>query len=122
MCRDEISRAHSALVGAAIRLAECMGFHRDPSEYGHPPVETHVRRLIWYQLCFLDIRTSEVQGPRVYIRREDYSTKFPLNLDDQDFSNAKTNNADRWTDMTFSRIRFECQEMLRICFVDRIRL
>lgn len=122
MCRDEMSRAHSVLVGTAIRLAESMGFHRDPSEYGHPPVETHVRRLIWYQLCFLDLRTSEVQGPRVYIRREDYSTKFPLNLDDEDFSTGKTDDAAQFTDMTYTRIRLECQEMLRICFIDRLRL
>lgn len=37
MCLDEVSRAHSALVGMAIRLAECMGLHRDPAEYGSFP-------------------------------------------------------------------------------------
>lgn len=122
MCRGEISRSHSALVGLAIRLAECMSFHRDPSEYGHGPVETHVRRLIWYQLCFMDLRTSEVQGPRACIRREDYSTKFPLNLNDEDFSSGRLNDINRWTDMTFSRIRFECQEITRVCLADRLRL
>ncbi|KAL1970102.1 hypothetical protein VTN77DRAFT_6507 [Rasamsonia byssochlamydoides] len=122
MCRDAISRAHSALVGAAIRLAECMGLHRDPTEYNHPPVETHVRRLIWYQLCFLDLRTAEVQGPRACIRREDFSTQFPLNLDDADLVTGKSSDAQEWTDMTFSRIRFECQEMIRVVFVDRLRL
>ncbi|GAD93610.1 hypothetical protein MGYG_02110 [Paecilomyces variotii No. 5] len=122
MCRGEISRSHSALVGLGIRLAECMSFHRDPSEYGHGPVETHVRRLIWYQLCFMDIRTSEVQGPRACIRREDYSTKFPLNLDDEDLSSGRLDDVNRWTDMTFSRIRFECQEITRVCLADRLRL
>lgn len=29
LIRAEVSRAHSALVGTAIRLAECMGLHRD---------------------------------------------------------------------------------------------
>ncbi|PGH04644.1 hypothetical protein AJ80_08478, partial [Polytolypa hystricis UAMH7299] len=61
MCRQEISRAHSTLVGTAIRLAECMGFHRDPEEYGLGAIETHVRRMIWYQICYLDLRTSEMQ-------------------------------------------------------------
>jgi hypothetical protein len=38
----EISRAHSALVGMAIRLAECMGYHRDPAEYDFSPVDCQV--------------------------------------------------------------------------------
>ena len=69
LCRAEVSRAHSVLVGAAIRMAECMGLHRDGETYGMNPLETQVRRLIWYQLCFLDIRTCEAQGPRPTIRR-----------------------------------------------------
>jgi hypothetical protein len=48
MCRDQMSRAHSVLVGTAIRLAECMGLHRDPADvYGLPAVECQVRRTIW---------------------------------------------------------------------------
>lgn len=110
------------MVGTAIRLAECMGLHRDPAEYNHPPVETHVRRLIWYQLCFLDLRTAEVQGPRPFIRQEDYSTQFPLNLDDAALTTGKSDDAQEWTDMTFARIRFECQEMIRTVYMDQIRL
>lgn len=125
MCRDEISRAHSVLVGMAVRLAECMGFHRDPEEYDYGPVESHVRRMIWYQLYFLDLKTSELQGPRPAIRREDFSTKFPINMDDTEISTAKTRSIidmPRWTDMTYTRIRFECQEFRRMLFRDRVRL
>jgi Fungal specific transcription factor domain len=122
MCRDSISRAHSALVGAAIRLAECMGLHRDPSEYNYSPVDTHVRRLIWYQLCFLDIRTAEVQGPRPSIRGDEFTTKFPLNLNDEDIMAGSKEGSKEWTDMTFSRIRFESQEIIRDVLIDRIRL
>lgn len=122
MCRETISRAHSALVGTAIRLAECMGLHRDPSEYNYGPVETHIRRLIWYQLCFLDLRTAEVQGPRVAIRSEDFSTKFPLNINDADLIAGRTEESREWTDMTFACLRFESQELIRETFVDRIRL
>ncbi|EEP76166.1 predicted protein [Uncinocarpus reesii 1704] len=125
MCREEISRAHSVLVGTAIRLAECMGFHRDPEEYGHGPVESHIRRMIWYQLCFLDIHTSLLQGPRHSIRREDFSTKFPVNMDDSEITTAAPGSiadAPRWTDMTFMRIRFECNELRRLLLVDRIRI
>lgn len=107
LCRSEVSRTHSALAGTAIRLAECMGLHRDGSYYGLDAVEIHVRRLVWYQLCFLDIRTCESAGPRPQIRREDFDTEFPLNVDDADLESPDppTRDAERWTDMTFTRMR-----------------
>ncbi|KAL8763498.1 MAG: hypothetical protein Q9184_000710 [Pyrenodesmia sp. 2 TL-2023] len=124
LCRGEISRSHSALVGTALRIAECMGLHRDGSEYGFGPVETHVRRLIWYQICFLDVRTCEAQGPRPHIRADEFDTQFPLNVDDDELENANppTVSASRWTDMTLSLIRMEGNEMCRVVWVDRPRL
>lgn len=124
MCRDQMSRAHSVLVGTAIRLAECMGLHRDPGEGGGlSPIECHVRRTVWFQLCFLDFRTAEVQGPRPCIKREDYDTRFPLNVNDGDLFSPRVEEKDRqWTDMTVSRIRLECTEMHRIIWYDRNRL
>lgn len=124
MCRDQISRAHSVLVGMAVRLAECMGLHRDPQDvYGLSPVDCHVRRIVWFQLCHLDFRTCEGHGPRPGIKREDYDTKFPLNIDDAELLSAHPKeHKDTWTDMTASRIRFECTEMQRVVWHDRIRL
>ena len=119
-----MSRAHSALVGTGIRLAECMGLHRDGTEYGLKPVDVHVRRLIWYQLCFLDIRTCEAQGPRPGIRLDEFDTMFPLNVDDAELEDdpPPTKSANRWTDMTFSLIRMECNEMMRLLWFDRPKL
>ncbi len=108
----------------AIRLAECMGLHRDGTHYGLSPVEVHIRRLIWYQLCFLDLRTCEATGPRPQIRKEDYDTRFPLNVDDAELeaSTTPTEDASRWTEMTIARIRFECNEMHRTIWVERARI
>lgn len=133
MCRGEVSRAHSTLVGAAIRLGECFSLHRDPVEaFGYSPVEAHVRRLAWFQLCYLDFRTVEAQGPRPQIKREDYDTKLPWNIDDDELlAMQPTSNQPvvelrekeaQWTDATLSKIRFECCEMHRIVWFDRIRL
>ena len=124
LCRGEISRSHSALVGTAIRIAECMGLHRDGTEYGFGPVETQVRRLIWHQICFLDIRTCEAQGPRPHIRADEFDTKFPLNVNDEDLELQRppTVSATRWSDTTLSLIRMECNEMCRMVWVDRVRL
>jgi len=119
-----LSRAHSVLLGAAIRMGECMGLHRDGEVYGMSPLETHVRRLIWYQLCFLDIRTCESQGPRPTIRQDDFDTKLPLNVDDADLRpfGKPPPPADRWTDATFALIRFEINEMMRTLWIDRPRI
>ncbi|KAL8688869.1 MAG: hypothetical protein Q9218_005323 [Villophora microphyllina] len=124
LCRTEISRSHSALVGTALRIAECMGLHRDGTDYGLNPVDTLVRRLIWYQICFLDIRTCEAQGPRPHIRADEFDTQFPLNVDDEDLERLMppTASVHRWTDITLALIRMECNEMCRVVWVDRPRL
>ncbi|KAF4208616.1 hypothetical protein CNMCM8980_002413 [Aspergillus fumigatiaffinis] len=102
MCRSEISRAHSALVGMAVRLAESLGLHRDPKESQYSAVESHVRRLVWYQICFLDLRTAEVQGPRVAIRPEDFSVELPVNLDDEQIAAGADGDPLVWTEMTYT--------------------
>ncbi|KAK7568945.1 fungal-specific transcription factor domain-containing protein [Phyllosticta citricarpa] len=124
LCRNEISRSHSALTAMAIRLAECMGLHRDGAQYGLSAVETHVRRLVWYQLCFLDIRVCDSCGPRPQIREDDFDTKFPLNVDDMDFEtkNPPWQDKDCFTDMTIARMRFECTEMARLIWFERPRI
>lgn len=80
--------------------------------------------MIWYQLCFLDIRTCEAQGPRPGIREEEFDTRMPLNVNDEDLESPKppTEFATRWTDMTLSLIRWECVEMHRVVWLDRPRL
>jgi hypothetical protein len=124
LVRAEVSRAHSALVGTAIRLAECMGLHRDGSHYNMTPIEIHVRRMIWHQLCFLDQRTCEATGPRPQIRKEDYDTRLPANVNDIDFiaPNGATEDRTYWTDNTLFRIRAECMEIRRQIWFDIVAL
>ncbi|RMZ70270.1 fungal specific transcription factor domain-containing [Pyrenophora seminiperda CCB06] len=130
LCRNEVSRAHSALVGSLIRLAECMGLHRDPATYINSPIEIQVRRLIWYQICFLDIRTCDAVGPRPQIRLDDYDTQFPLNIDDAELDRVErgeseidvSRDSDHFTDITISRMRFEGYEMHRFIWSERTKL
>lgn len=105
----------------AIRLAECAGLHRDGTQFGLSAVETHVRRLIWHQLCYLDIRVCQAVGPRPTIRAEEYDTKFPLNVDDRELESfiPPTQDAARFTEMSFSIIRFETAELSRKIWVGR---
>jgi hypothetical protein len=101
-----------------------MGLHRDGISLGYSPVETHVRRLIWHQLCFLDIRTAEGQGPRPYIRRDDYDTKLPINCEESSLVNIlmPPEPEEEWTSMVLPLVRFEINEMMRIIWTDRRRL
>jgi hypothetical protein len=107
-----------------------MGLHRDPSSYSSSPVEVHVRRLVWYQICFLDLRTCEATGPRPQIRPDDYDTRFPLNIDDKDLDCAEhserevdiSKDRNYFTDMTITRMRFECYEMHRLLWNERTKL
>lgn len=111
------------LVGAAIRMAECMGLHRDGATFGLNHLETHVRRLIWHQLAFLDVRTGETQGPRPSLRIDDYDTRLPSNIDDVDLQTADlVESKGSWTDTTFSLIRMEVNEMFVVIWVDRVRM
>ncbi|CBX98236.1 hypothetical protein LEMA_P096450.1 [Plenodomus lingam JN3] len=126
LCRNDISRAHSALIGSLIRLAECMGLHRDPTTYSTSPVELQTRRLIWYQICFLDLRICEGTGPRPQIRPDDYDTRFPLNINENELERAEngdstvdvTTDRNNITDVSISRIRFECYEMHRLLWYE----
>lgn len=107
-----------------------MGLHRDPTAYSSSPIECQVRRLVWYQICFLDLRTCDAVGPRPQIRLDDYDTRFPLNVDDEDLDRAErgergvdvSKDSNRFTDMTISLMRFEGYEMHRFLWSERPKL
>lgn len=105
-------------------MAECIGLHRDGEVFGFNPVDTHVRRLLWHQLCVLDIRTAEAHGPRPSIRREDYDTRLPANCNEEDIQRdgPLPYPEDYWTPMVFTLIRFEINEMMRVVWTDRRKL
>lgn len=118
LCRAHVGRSHLTLVASTIRLAESIGLHRDGTEYERDPIAVHVRRLIWYQLCILDIRTTESAAPRPLIRRKEYSTEFPLNVNDDDLDHWNQ-NINGFTDMTSSLVDMRCIEVIRSLYKDR---
>lgn len=105
-----------------------MGLHRDPSTYSTNAIEIQVRRLLWYQLCFLDLRTCEATGPRPQIRRDEYDTRFPLNVEDDVLERAAqrgetvTQDSKSFTPMTITRMRAECFELYRMIWTERPKL
>jgi hypothetical protein len=80
---------------------------------------------LWHQLCFLDVRTCEAQGPKPAIRREDYDTKLPLNCEEEELTPStmvSPDSAEHWTSTLLPLMRFEINEMMRIIWSDRRKL
>jgi hypothetical protein len=87
-----------------------------------------VRSLLWYQICFLDFKTAEAQGPHPFIRSDDFDIALPLNVDDDVFEFGTPQWQQNpcatagWTDVTLSLIRYECNEIHRLIFRGRIEM
>ncbi|CRL19980.1 Fungal transcriptional regulatory protein, N-terminal [Penicillium camemberti] len=75
--------AESAVV---IRVAQAQGVHRDGQNFALPPLETELRRRLWWHICLLDMLSSEDQGVDTQIRSEMFDTQFPSNVDDDDIA------------------------------------
>ncbi|KAL8754338.1 MAG: hypothetical protein Q9199_004409 [Rusavskia elegans] len=119
----QISRAQTSLVGALVRLAQCAGLHRDASQSYTSPLECHIRSLLWYQICFLDLHTCEAQGPQPMIHDDDFDTPLPMNVDDLAFEvSTLPIPSNGFTDVTLSLMRFEITELHKSIFRDRIAL
>lgn len=78
--------------GTAIRLAQRMGYHRDPSYLNRnsnmkiSPFDAEMRRRTWYTLEHLDISFGFLLGIPPVIQGEDVDTQLPSNLRDEEFN------------------------------------
>lgn len=100
------------LTGAALRVAESMGLHRDGPSLGLPPFESEIRRRLWWQLRMHDFRTAELCGIAKFraLDNENLTCKPPANInDDQLYPGMSTppTPSDKPTDMIFCVIRPE---------------
>lgn len=97
------------------------GLNRDPSGAGLSPVDCQVRRLLWHQVCFLDVLTAEAQGHESAIRDDQHNTALPLNVNDDTLGWPNDDSVSRpfWTDATFSIIRYECYILHRLILGQR---
>ena len=79
--------------------------------------------MIWHQLCFLDVRVCEAQRPRARIRKDEFDTQFPLNVEDSELekTDLSSESNDTWTSMTLSNARMECNEKIREMYAARQR-
>ncbi|KAJ9207934.1 transcriptional regulator family: Fungal Specific TF [Paecilomyces variotii] len=74
-------------VGNAIRMAQDLGLHRDPSIWKNvacfknmPLIEMQIRRSIWWGIFVLDRYISAWQGRPCGIHEDDFDTKLPEDI------------------------------------------
>jgi hypothetical protein len=73
-------------LGTAIRMAQSLGLHRDPVDFGFNAIEVETRRRLWAQICILDARLAEHLCREPTITPASYDTILPLSLSDQHLS------------------------------------
>ncbi|KAK2771776.1 hypothetical protein FQN53_004890 [Emmonsiellopsis sp. PD_33] len=105
---EDSSRVVWSLSSLIFHIAQAMGLHRDGSAFGLRPLETELRRRLWWHICLLDNRSSEYHGCEPIVRESAFDTKMPLNVNDSDLTaDMKEPPAEREgvTDVTFCLIR-----------------
>lgn len=114
--RLDDSRYVWTLTGLLIRMGQSLGLHRDGQQFDLSPFETEMRRRLWWQICSLDVRTSEDHGSDPSIVEHSFDTRFPLNLEDEDLNpDMKETPVEREgrTEMTFDLIRYTVSTTVR---------
>lgn len=72
--------------GSLLRLAISQGFHRDPKSFTRlSAFDAEMRRRIWATILELNVQLSIDAAMPPLISVDDYDTKPPSNLDDEDF-------------------------------------
>jgi hypothetical protein len=110
MGKADFSIIQWTLTSVAIRIAQSLGIHRDGSHLNISLFEAEMRRRIWWQICILDIRTSENHGSDQDIAQHYFDTRLPLNVNDDALTpGAVTNPTPQIgiTEMSLSLIRYE---------------
>ena len=114
--RSDDTRYVWTITGLLIRLAQAQGCHRDGQQFGLSPFETEMRRRLWWQICTLDVRASEDHGSDPTIMEQNFDTRLPLNINDEDISPDMTQAPEEHegaTEMTFDLIRFSVSTTVR---------
>ncbi|KAK5997653.1 Bikaverin cluster transcription factor bik5-like protein [Cladobotryum mycophilum] len=112
--RADGSRFIWTLIGLAIRIATSLGLHCDGTDFGLTPLETEMRRRLWWELRVLEIRASEDCGALGGLFVSE-STHFPLNVNDTDLNPAAKCLPEEHhgvTEMSFCLYKYELCAML----------
>lgn len=105
------------LAGVLVRVAVSMKLHRDGSRFANmTPFEIEMRRRLWWQICFIDSRSEDMQVSEYKLSEGMFDTEIPVNMDDINLHSEIPELpvvVERWTDMTVFLIRSEVWKLSR---------
>ena len=104
------------LTGAAVRISQRLGIHRDGADHQISPFDAEMRRRTWWQVVFLDGQASKLAGAGFPAWLAKFDTKMPLNVSDSDLSPGMKETPvekEGVTEMLFCCLRYEVAQALR---------
>jgi hypothetical protein len=105
------------LAGVLVRVTVSMKLHRDGLHFANiTPFEIQVRRRLWWQICFIDSRSEDVQASEYKLSEGMFDTEIPANTNDANLDPGMSKPpvvAERWTDMTIFLIHCEVWKLSR---------
>ncbi|KAJ5630856.1 uncharacterized protein N7484_010956 [Penicillium longicatenatum] len=107
---EDASRTCWSLTALMFHAARAMGLHRDGTEFSLSPLETELRRRLWWHICLLDIRSAEYHGFEPIAQEYMFDTRVPLNINDSDLTTELKDfpiEHEGTTEMTYCLIRCE---------------
>ncbi|CBF82140.1 putative C6 transcription factor [Aspergillus nidulans FGSC A4] len=105
---EDDSRTVWSLTSLVYHIAQAMGLHRDGQEFGLRPLETELRRRLWWHICLLDNRSTDYHGTEPIVQEAAFDTRMPLNINDTDLTAEMTQppvEREGVTEMTFCLMR-----------------
>ena len=94
-----------------------MKLHRDgPHSADITPFDVEMRHRLWWQICFIDSRSEDVQVSQFKMSEDMFDTEIPVNTDDINLDPEMSRTpviAESWTDMTPFLIHCEIWKLSR---------
>ncbi|RAL01427.1 transcription factor domain-containing protein [Aspergillus ibericus CBS 121593] len=78
------------LLPILITTAQRLNLHHDGTTLSLSPFDTELRRLLWWHLVTLDLRTAKDHNTHPYIRLQSFTTHLPTNIPDTALHPAMT--------------------------------
>jgi len=105
------------LAGVLVRVAVSMKLHRESLQFVNiSHFEIEMRRRLWWQICFIDSRSENMQVSEYKLSEGMFDTKLPANTDDANLEPDMSKPpvvTQRWTDMTVCLIHCEIWKLSR---------
>ncbi|KAH8426605.1 putative C6 transcription factor [Aspergillus melleus] len=113
---EDDSRTVWSLTALIVHIAQAMGLHRDGAAFGLRPLETELRRRLWWFIVGLDQRSSEYHGYEPIVSESSFDAQLPLNINDSDLTADMVQpptERDGSTEMTLGLIAWEAISTVR---------